>query len=338
MKYYYQIFLLLIAPFFLSGSNKKNSNLYLKLQNNFSETLNNVRAYTTAPALSIADTRVVEGNSGQKSVEVMLSLSQVSSNVVTVAYNTGNGTAAAGSDYAAVNGTVSFAKGEIIKRINVSVIGDLAVEADETFEIVLNNPSGATLTNGTGTVTIVNDDFRGGNLAVYEVRFTFTGYTTFFGTPSDCPIRPNGKVVMTGLLAGVENVGADDDIHYDGTLQMDMDIDICSVKANTDPAEFCGITVVGSGPMKTELEIYFDGRGGYMKTKNESGRFMKSASGSCDQAQIAEEFTMIPNKTIASVFNGTELPTLTNRTLQVGQYVERGEGTETVIEILRKVR
>ncbi len=47
---------------------------------------------------------------------------------------------------------------------------------------------------------------------------------------------------------------------------------------------------------------------------------------------------MVPNKTIASIFNGRDLPMLTNRTLRVGRYVETGSGNETVVEVLRKVR
>jgi len=231
-------------------------------------------------------------------------------------------------------------------------------EEDEKFEIVLSNVSGATIDGNAGTVTIVNDDCRGnnvsgttlstnsagsgnfgGNLSVYEVRFTHNGYTTFYGPPGDCPIRSNGKVVLTGLLAGRENVADDDDILYTGTLQLDIDIDICTAKTVEDPGggyPLCGMTVTGSGAVKTELEIYFDGRGGYVKIKNESGRFTKSVSGSCDQAQIGEERTMVPNRTIASIFNGLQLPMLTDRTLRVGRYVDTDGGKGTLIDVLRK--
>ena len=297
----------------------------------------------TPSDLSIADIGVVEGNAGQRSVDVMVSISQSSSNPVTVAYSTRNGTALAGSDYAAANGSVTFAPGDMMKKITLSVNGDVAVEADETFEVVLSNPSGATLANNIGTVTIVNDDFRSGNLSathlsVYEVRFTYTGYTTFYGTPADCPIRSNGKVVLAGLLEGAENVRADYNNTYRGTLQLDIDMDICSMTGEGDNAKSCGITVIGSGPVKTELQIYYDGRGGYIKVENVSGRFMKNASGSCDAQQINDERNMVPNRTIASVFNGLDLPKLTDRTLRVGRYVESNNGIEIVVEVLRVVR
>jgi hypothetical protein len=47
----------------------------------------------------------------------------------------------------------------------------------------------------------------------------------------------------------------------------------------------------------------------------------------------------VPNKSIASIFNGRDLAKLTDRTLRVVRYVEDdGAGNITLIEVLRKVR
>jgi len=74
------------------------------------------------------------------------------------------------------------------------------------------------------TATIISAD-----TAIYDVRFSFTGYQSFNGDLTDCPVRPSGTVVLKGLLKGIENVGRpDDDIVYIGVLQLDIDIDICS--------------------------------------------------------------------------------------------------------------
>ena len=223
-----------------------------------------ISAFATPPGISIANARMVEGNSGQRSIEVLIILSQVLTIPVALHYATKNGSASAGSDYVTANGSVSFAKGENQKRITVSINGDLAIEANETFEIVLSNTSGATLLDSIGTVTIINDDFISGAPPVYEVRFTHTGYTSFAGSPADCPIRSNGKVVLTGLLSGAENVGPDDDIRYTGVLDLSIDMDICSVKPGPagDDYKNCGMTVIGTGAVKAELEIYYDQRGG----------------------------------------------------------------------------
>ena len=42
----------------------------------------------------------------------------------------------------------------------VSVIGDTAVEPNETFQVVLSAPSGLTIADGSAAVTIVDDDTR----------------------------------------------------------------------------------------------------------------------------------------------------------------------------------
>ena len=348
MKYHQSIFPLLISLLFLSGIKQKiNPNSIT--ESKWSGTISNARDDGEFPELNIADMQIVEGNAGQRIAEVMVTMPHVKPNPVMAVFNTRNGTALAGSDYVKIVDTLFFAPGDVMKKIKIPINGDVAAEADETFQVALVYLSGIKLADSIGIVTIVNDDFTGGSsgsnvsagsLSVYEVRFTFTGYVSFHGSPIDCPIRPNGTVVLNGLLAGAEKVAPDADINYSGTLQMDMDIDICSAKPGLsgDDAKNCGLTVFGSGPVKTELKILFDGRGAYILTKNESRKFLKSVTGSCDQEQMDEEFKMVPNETIASVFNGTDLPMLTNRTLRVGRYVIKNDEGETVVEVLRVVR
>lgn len=331
------IFLLFIVPLFLFGTSKKNENRNAIPDTDCSVTRISTEVIAALPDVSIANGGTVEGNGGQRSVEVIVGLSQFAASPVTVAYRTRDRTATAGSDYVATNGSVTFAKGEMVKRITISVNGDVAIEANETCEIVLSNVSGATLADSIGTVTIVNDDFTGGGNPIYEVRFTYTGYTTLFGGPPDCPVRTNGRVILTGLLSGAENVNSDDDILYTGDLLLDVDMDICSVKPG-NPDKFCSITVIGFSQMKTELEIQYDQRGGYIKFEEVPNSSLSMMFGSCDPEQINEERPMFPNKTIATVFNGLDLPMLTHRTLQVGRYVERDGSNETVVEVLRVVR
>jgi chitinase len=91
-------------------------------------------------------------------VTFTIKLSAASSTPVTVTYSTQDGTATAGSDYTAVSGTVTFAPGETTKSVVVTILGDTVVEPDETFNLLLSNPGGATLGTGTATATIVNDD------------------------------------------------------------------------------------------------------------------------------------------------------------------------------------
>jgi aryl-phospho-beta-D-glucosidase BglC (GH1 family) len=112
------------------------------------------------PRLSIADASVTEGDAGSKLMNVTVTLSEAATGPVTVAYATANGSATAGSDYVAQTGTLSFAAGETSKTIQLAIIGDATIEADEHFAIQLSRPSGASIADGAGRATIRNDDTR----------------------------------------------------------------------------------------------------------------------------------------------------------------------------------
>ncbi len=108
-----------------------------------------------APSLSIADASGVESNAP---LPFDVTLSAPSGRTITVDYLTSNGTAIAGSDYAAAAGTVTFAPGETLKTINVQLVNDTSIELSETFDVTLSNPAEATIADGTATGTITNDD------------------------------------------------------------------------------------------------------------------------------------------------------------------------------------
>ena len=113
----------------------------------------------TPPTLSIGDVSVVEGNSGTTPAVFVVTLSAASDQPITVDYATADGTAtAANNDYQPTSGTLTFAPSTITQTITVLVNGDTAVEPNETFTVVLSNPSNATIAQGTGTGTIINDD------------------------------------------------------------------------------------------------------------------------------------------------------------------------------------
>lgn len=88
-----------------------------------------------------------------------VTLSMAYDQVVTVFYQTENGTAQAGSDYVAKSGTLTFNPGETTKTITIEVKGDKVKEADETFFIRLSNASSnAMILDDTGLGLILNDD------------------------------------------------------------------------------------------------------------------------------------------------------------------------------------
>ncbi len=104
------------------------------------------------PTLSVADARAGEGGALRFAVR----LSEAGDAAVTVDYATSDGTAAAGDDYTAASGTLTFAPGELEQTIEVAALADRAEEGDETFAVTLSNPSGATLADGEATGTVEN--------------------------------------------------------------------------------------------------------------------------------------------------------------------------------------
>jgi urease beta subunit len=125
---------------------------------------------TPLPTLSIADVSVEEGDSGQTAMTFTVTLSAAATSDVTVGFNTASGTADAGTDFEATNGTLTFAAGETTKTIVVNVLGDTAFESDETFTVTLANPVGATIPDATATGTIENDDELGPAFSVSDAE------------------------------------------------------------------------------------------------------------------------------------------------------------------------
>jgi hypothetical protein len=61
-------------------------------------------------------------------------------------------------DYRETTGVLNFAPGDQTESVTVPVFGDTLPEPDETLELTLTQPSGATITDGVGLGTISNDD------------------------------------------------------------------------------------------------------------------------------------------------------------------------------------
>ena len=78
----------------------------------------------------------------------------------TVDYFTRDGTATAGADYSSTNATLTFAPGETLRTISISLMDDVLVEAAETISIVLTNPTGGIPLGGQNVATLFidNDD------------------------------------------------------------------------------------------------------------------------------------------------------------------------------------
>ena len=111
-----------------------------------------------APAFSVDDPIVAEGDSGTTNVTFTVTLSQALTTQATINYATANGAALAPGDYTSTSGTLTFAAGETSKTVTVAIVGDTLDEADETLRLVLTNATGAGIADGEGVATITDTD------------------------------------------------------------------------------------------------------------------------------------------------------------------------------------
>lgn len=107
------------------------------------------------PTVSVNDTSTNE-DSATLNFTVFLSIQ--SGKTVSVNFATNDGSAVAGSDYTPHSGTVTFSPGNTTATISVPLLDDNLDEDDEQFIVSLASPSNATLADGQGTGTIVDDD------------------------------------------------------------------------------------------------------------------------------------------------------------------------------------
>jgi hypothetical protein len=106
-----------------------------------------------------------------------ISLSSAAESQVTVDYTTGDGTATEAGDYVQGSGTLTFAPGQTKQVISIQTVDNVAEEQIETFTIILSNPTGAEIADGTGIATIRDDDakFYVVNDAAADSTFRYDG-------------------------------------------------------------------------------------------------------------------------------------------------------------------
>lgn len=108
------------------------------------------------PSVFFSSSAVTVTEGGSATLTATLSASSLVP--VTVDYTTGDGSAVAGSDYAATSGKVTFDPGQTSRAISVGTTPDRLLEDPETFTVTLSNPVNATLGNpSSATVTITDD-------------------------------------------------------------------------------------------------------------------------------------------------------------------------------------
>lgn len=172
------------------------------------------RVLPSGTAITVGDVSVAEGSANAL---IPVYLSVPSTKTIKVDYKTVEGTAVAGSDYEAVSGTLTFPPGQTRGTIGVPMRDDTRLEPNETFFVKLSKARNATIADGTGIVTILDDDDGRPRISIsgasgyagYDMG-SFVGTTLAFwvtlSAPADEPVTVNFSTADNTAVAGVDYV------------------------------------------------------------------------------------------------------------------------------------
>ena len=193
----------------------------------------------TPLTISVAGSSVVEGDTGTSTLIFTLTLSQASFLPISVNVATADGSATAGSDYTAVNQTITFAPGQTTATVSVAIPTDTTNEVNETVRLVLSNPTnGAQLLNQEASGTITNDD------APPNVLFA----TTFFNAELnriDPTTAATTFVGQTFNLTDIVSTGPNQILGNNGNVLINID----PFTGNLVNANFFGAGPQGEGDL-----------------------------------------------------------------------------------------
>jgi hypothetical protein len=160
--------------------------------------------------LTVADLSVLEGNAGTHNAVLTVSVTEPHGNSITVNYNTANGSAAAGSDFSAVSGTLTFRLNEMTKSILIPLQCDRLIEQDESFFVRLSNSKGAKIADGEGVVTIMDDEPRisitDTSAAEGNSGATSFTFTVILSAAYDVPVTVHYATADDTAIAGLDYV------------------------------------------------------------------------------------------------------------------------------------
>jgi len=108
-----------------------------------------------APQISIENARAFES---AQSIELRLTLSAPSAKNISMDCLTRGNTAIEGVDFYPETGPISIPAGATAALIVIPLIPDELNEPEETFDVILSNPSNASILNAVGTGSILDDD------------------------------------------------------------------------------------------------------------------------------------------------------------------------------------
>jgi hypothetical protein len=156
------------------------------------------------PVVSVADLFV---NESAGTATMTISLSQASSQSVTVDWATADGTAIAPTNYLAGIGSLTFAPGETAKTISILLTDDMVAEATETFNVNLTLNATSTglaiIGDAQAVVSIRDTDASQDVSATFTAPPPIASGITLQGIARDSSVIGSGTVNYTASGAGV---------------------------------------------------------------------------------------------------------------------------------------
>lgn len=129
------------------------------------------------PAISINNVTQIRDTNVASTYTFAVSLSQQTTDTVTVQYQTADSSALAGKDYTAASGSLVFLPGNSVQTVKISVTPSDLRSANTIFLVKLSNPANGTLSTTEGDGIIQNE---GNNLGTdttgYQTPSSYVGY------------------------------------------------------------------------------------------------------------------------------------------------------------------
>lgn len=148
-----------VGPYIVGGSNSATGPVAVYIDNLVVRSLESGSVSEPATSVFQFESPTYSTIEGNGTVTATVTRTGSTSGTASVDVDSSNGTATAGSDYTAVNSTLSFADSEASKAVVVTIADDdSTVEGAETFTLALSSPSGSNTLGAQDTATVTIND------------------------------------------------------------------------------------------------------------------------------------------------------------------------------------
>ncbi|WP_394391187.1 Ig-like domain-containing protein [Shewanella woodyi] len=228
------------------------------------------------PLIDINYVLVVEG---MEFAVFTLTLSEPSTEVITVNYSTAELTALFGEDFIATSGTVTFLPGQTTASINIPIVDDLIVEDSPEFALInLTDPVNAALVDSQGTLRIFDNDSPSNTPMSIDIA-PITGDNVITTAEGQQLITVNGTVdadpsiTLAIITITINGVTYQTEMNADGSFSIQVD----------------GTELVNDPDTTIEAVVYGFGNNGEQGTANTTESYDIESILQDDQSVIDED-------------------------------------------------